>query len=128
MVLAGQAPNSAGGSTMSGCEQWARVKPDLNYRLRRGAWYRVLRSNLTDAVVQVDRRDITVPLGALQIQSTRPDHWTVVPLPRDAIDIPFSWGSRYGVCPGCTTRAPLLEHVPSLRCEACGEEFSVGWS
>jgi len=82
---------------MSGLEQWARIKPDLNYRLRRGAWYRVLRSNLTDAVVEVEHRDVTVPLAVLQVESARPDRWTVVSLPRDAVDIPFSWGSRYGV-------------------------------
>ena len=113
---------------MSGLEQWARVKPDLNYRLRRGAWYRVLRSNLTDAVVQVEQRDVTIPLAALQIESMRPQTWTVVPLPRDAIDIPFSWGSRYGVCPACSARARLPERVATMRCAACSEEFTVGWS
>jgi hypothetical protein len=113
---------------MSGLEQWARVKPDLNYRLRRGAWYRVLRSNLTDAVVQVEQRDVTVPLAALQLVSRRPERWTVVALPRDAVDIPFSWGSRYGVCPKCSARAPLLERVATLHCTACDEMFAVGWT
>jgi len=113
---------------MSGIGQWARIKPDLNYRLRRGAWYRVLRSNLTDAVVQVEHRDVTVPVAALQVESARPDRWTVVSLPRDAVDIPFSWGSRYGVCPECSARAPLVERVATMRCDACGGEFTVGWS
>ena len=129
MVRQGKrAPTLREDLTMSGLQQWARIKPDLNYRLRRGAWYRVLRSNLTDAVVQVEHRDVTVPLAVLQVESARPDRWTVVSLPRDAVDIPFSWGSRYGVCPGCSARAPLVEHVATMRCEACGGEFTVGWS
>jgi hypothetical protein len=113
---------------MSELRQWARVKPDLNYRIRRGAWYRVLRVNQGEAVLEVNQRDVTVPLTALQILSTRPPVWTVVSLPRDAIDIPFSWGSRYAVCPSCSHRAALTQRVPAMRCQSCNGEFQVAWS
>ena len=113
---------------MSGLEQWARVKPDVHYRLRRGAWYRVIRTTQADAVLDVKGRYITVPLGAVQILSTRPDVWTVVPLPRDAVDIPFSWGPRYAVCPRCGQRASLRERLLAMRCPSCDGEFKVAWS
>ena len=114
---------------MYGLQQWARIKPDGNfYHLRRGAWYRVVRVNQADAVLDVNRHFITVPLPALQILSTRPEVWTVVPLPRDAIDIPFSWGPRYAVCPSCSQRASLRERLLAMRCPSCDGEFKVAWS
>ncbi|MGH7700566.1 MAG: hypothetical protein ACREMJ_08640 [Gemmatimonadales bacterium] len=109
-------------------QQWARVKPDLNCRLRRGAWYRVVRSNPAEAVLEVHHGTITVPATVVEIRSRRPEHWTVVPLPRDAVDIPFSWGSRYAVCPRCSGRAPVVERVAVLPCPSCGDAFDVAWS
>lgn len=113
---------------MSDLQQWARVQPDLNYRLRRGAWYQVVRFNLVEAVLEVNQQPAAVPLEVLEIRTERPQRWTVVALPRDAVDIPFSWGSRYVVCPNCSTRAPITREVPALRCPSCSGVFEIAWS
>lgn len=113
---------------MSELQQWARVQPDLNYRLRRGAWYRVVRTNLVEAVLEVNRQSVAVPLPILEIRSARPRHWTVVPLPRDAVDIPLSWGSSYAVCPQCSQRTPLRERVAAMPCPSCSRVFEIAWS
>jgi hypothetical protein len=44
-----------------------------------------------------------------------------VPRPYDAVDIPISWGSQYGVCPRCRGRAQLQARVTELRCPHCAE-------
>jgi hypothetical protein len=113
---------------MSLLQQWARVQPDLNYRLRRGAWYRVVRFNLVEAVLDVNQQSAAVPLEVLEIRTQRPKLWTVVGLPRDAVDIPFSWGSRYAVCPNCSKRAPIAREVPAMRCPSCSGVFEIAWS
>jgi len=108
--------------------QWARVKTGVNYHLRRGAWYLVLRETQGEAVLEVNQQPVTVPAELLQILPTRPELWTVVPRPLDAVDLPLSWGNKYAVCPKCSTRAPLGRRVPSMHCDKCGGEFEIAWS
>src|SRR5216117_3253669 len=74
---------------------WARVAGDVNVGVRRGAWYQVMR--LT----------------------------TVVACPYDAVDLPFKWGSHYGVCPRCSRRAALPEQAVEMQCPACQRVFPL---
>ena len=52
--------------------QWARVNADLNLRLRRGAWYRVLELHALEAVLDVRGGRVTVPRPFLEIVGTPP--------------------------------------------------------
>jgi hypothetical protein len=108
--------------------QWARIRPGLNYGLRRGAWYPVVRQTLVEAVLEVNQQPLAVPLPIVEIRPARPWLWTVVPLPRDAVNIPLSWGSRYAVCPNCRERMPLRRRITVLRCASCEREFEINWS
>ena len=89
--------------------QWARLQSDVNVKLRRGAWYRILRLGAQDAVVEVNRQPVPVSRQLLQIVTTPPVRWTVVPAPRRTTRFPPTWGERYAVCPSCRDRAPLDE-------------------
>ena len=42
--------------------QWARLAEDGNYGVRRGAWYRVAELTPSDAVVDVNRKPVSLPL------------------------------------------------------------------
>ncbi len=108
--------------------QWARLKTGLNYHLRRGAWYPVVRVTQGEALIDVNQRSLTVPAELLHIVPIRPQVWSVVPRPLDAVDLPLSWGDRYAVCPNCSARAPLGERVPSMSCTRCGGEYEIAWS
>lgn len=107
--------------------QWARVRGDVNCNVRRGAWYEVLRLTADEAILEVDRRSFSVPRSSLQIVPVRPQRWSVVARPSDAVSMPLSWGSRYAVCPSCRHRAPLKEQVPEMRCGRCNGVFVVAW-
>ena len=108
--------------------QWARLKTGVSYPLRRGAWYQVVQVTHGIALLDVKHRSMTVPLELLQIAPTRPQVWSVVPRPRDAVDMPLSWGNIYAVCPNCCARAPLGQRVPSMPCNRCSGEFEIAWS
>jgi len=69
-----------------------------------------------EALIDVNQRSLTVPAELLHIVPIRPQVWSVVPRPLDAVDLPLSWGDRYAVCPNCSARAPLGERVPSMSC------------
>jgi hypothetical protein len=107
--------------------QWARLREDAQFRIRRGAWYRVLKTSAQEVVLEVNRRPVTVPREALEIRSGPPQVWAVVPRPRRSDRFPDSWGEVYGVCPNCRARAPLLGKPSKLRCEKCNGVFEVGW-
>src|SRR6059036_3735836 len=81
---------------------WARVVGDVNIHLRRGAWYEVVHLFPDCAVLHVSERSLTIPRSCLEIAAVRPRQWSVVSRPYDAIDLPISWGARYGVCPHCS--------------------------
>jgi len=63
-------------------QQWARLQTDVNVKLRRGAWYRILKLGPKEAVLDVNRQPHTVSRSLLQIVQTPPSRWTVVPAQR----------------------------------------------
>lgn len=107
--------------------QFARLQADVPCKLRRGAWYRVLRLAAVEAVLDVARREMAVPREYLQIEETPPRRWTVVPLPNNALRVPASWGDHYGVCPNCRARASVVGRPPRLRCDRCNGLYDVAW-
>ncbi len=107
--------------------RWGRLQVDVNQQLRRGAWYRVVKVDGLEAVLEVNRKLFTVPSYLLEIVATPPKLWTVVPRPEQAEEIPPDWGPRYAVCPNCRGRAPLRRRVSKMRCERCQGVFDVGW-
>jgi hypothetical protein len=107
--------------------QWARVRGDVNCNVRRGAWYEITRLTADEAILDVNTRPLSVVRSLLQIVPLRPQRWSVVARPQDAVNVPLSWGSRYAVCPGCRDRAPLKGHPTDIRCSRCGGVFAVAW-
>src|SRR5437870_12174350 len=61
--------------------QWARLRTSVNYHLRRGAWYPVVRLTQGEALIDVNQRSLTVPAELLHIVPIRPQVWSVVPRP-----------------------------------------------
>ena len=107
--------------------QWARVRGDVNYGARRGAWHEVVRVTEEAAVIQIGQRSVSVPRDSVQIVPIRPQRWSVVPRPSDSINMPMSWGSKYAVCSSCGDRAPLKGQPQEMRCGHCGGVFPVAW-
>ncbi len=107
--------------------EWARLKVEGPYPLRRGAWYRVTEFFPDEVVLDVNRKPVTLPLSLLDVRGRLPHHWTIVPRPTNAVRVPESWGERYGVCPRCRSRAPLRGSPQAMPCPRCHEVFAVGW-
>jgi hypothetical protein len=107
--------------------QWARLKGHENCGLRRGAWYRVVQLTARDAVVDVQRTQVSLPRAAFQFLSAPPHSWTVVARPADATGLPTGWGVAYAVCPSCRNRTPLQGSPPRLPCPRCKGLFRVAW-
>lgn len=110
--------------------QWARLQTDVNCSLRRGAWYRLRHMNGLEAIVEVNRQPQAVPSFLLQVVSTPPRRWTVVPRPKDAARFAKALGPRYAVCPSCRERAPLrsASQPRTLDCGRCRGVFEVAWN
>jgi hypothetical protein len=107
---------------------YARLREDVNLRLRRGAWYRVLKVEGLKAILEVNGRKVLVAAPLLEIVKRPPPRWTVVtPEPASARKAPPALAERYGVCPSCGERAPLHKRVRRLRCVYCRYEFEVAW-
>ena len=104
---------------------WARVTGDVNVGVRRGAWYQVVRLTSDSAWLDVLHRTLSVPRECLEIVTVRPEVWSVVPRPYDAVDLPVSWGSGYAVCPRCSRRAALPERAVELLCSGCRQVFRI---
>jgi len=105
---------------------FARLQADVDVKIRRGAWYRVLDLGDLDAVIEVNKRPMTVLRAMLEIQQRPPLRWTVVPHPtggRRKAEL----GVEYGVCPSCRTRAPLPKKARALTCPRCKQEYAVNW-
>jgi len=100
---------------------------NVNCGLRRGAWYPVVRLAKDRAVLEVTDDRVPVPRRLLQTVFARPFHWSIVPLPDDAVNVPSEWGGRYVVCPACHARAPLSGHPMDLPCARCGGAFRIAW-
>src|SRR2546429_4514231 len=55
----------------------ARLREDVRRcQLRRGAWYPVLSLAPDEAVLEVRRKTVIVPLAYLEVVRTRPKSWT----------------------------------------------------
>lgn len=105
---------------------WARLQADLNCNLRRGAWYRLIKADDLAAVVDVRGRAVPVVRALLQVSSTPPRKWTVVPRPRNAPRAPGS-GAHYAVCPACRERVSLQGRPSRMLCVRCSVEYAVDW-
>jgi hypothetical protein len=57
---------------------YARLRENVNIRLRRGAWYRVLKLQDLEAILDVNGRPRTVATALLEIVKQPPPRWTVV--------------------------------------------------
>lgn len=107
---------------------YARLREDVNIRLRRGAWYRVLKVEGLKAILQVGGRHVLVAAALLEIVKRPPPRWTVVTQSASAArKAPRALAERYGVCPSCGDRAPLAARVRRLRCTSCKFEFEIAW-
>jgi hypothetical protein len=105
---------------------WARLQADVNCKLRRGAWYRLIKAQGLAALVDVKGTPVPVVRAFLQMSNTPPRKWTVVPRPENAprgLDI----GEHYAVCPSCRERVPLRGRPSRLACDRCRVEFAVDW-
>ncbi len=108
--------------------QWARLKAEAPYPLRRGAWYRVTTRTPGEVVLDVNRKPVPVPPSLLEFVAGRPPRrWSIVRRPDNAVRLPESWGDHYGVCPSCRHRAPLHGSPHTLRCPRCNAMFLVAW-
>ena len=107
---------------------YARLREDINLKLRRGAWYKVLKVMGLHTILEVNARPVSVTTALLEIVNRPPPRWTVVAQrPSGAKKAPPSLAERYGVCPSCGERASLPRHVRRLRCSYCKWEFEVAW-
>lgn len=113
---------------MPEAQHWARVTARTQCPLRRGAWYRVLSLTPQTAILEVNRQPLAVPRPFLQILPIRPEMWSVVSRPRDAVTAAKAWGTSYAVCPACSARVPLLGSPASLPCPGCNAVFRIAWS
>ncbi len=106
--------------------EWACLRASVKCRLRRGAWYRVLRLSAREAVLDVARTPLSVPRSVLQFSLVPPSRWSVVLDARLPEDLPDSV-RIYAVCPSCRSRASLGGRPASLRCPRCNALFEVAW-
>jgi hypothetical protein len=105
--------------------QWARLKADGPYPLRRGAWYRITEVLADEVVVDVNRTSVTVPRAGVELSGKPARRWTIVPRPPNALRVPDSWGEWYLVCPGCKHRSPLHAATPTMHCPRCKGLYPV---
>ena len=107
---------------------FARLQADVDTKLRRGAWYKVLELGALEATIEVNRKPLTVLRAVLEINPRPPLRWSVVPRPKGARRAAADLGHEYGVCPYCRTRAPLKARARELTCPRCKGTFAIAWS
>lgn len=123
---------------MDGTLGWARVwfaakRDDPETPLRQGAWYPVVTSGVSRAVLDVLGKRVAVEQDALEVRAKRPDRFTVVYRthddPNPARGTRGDVGRRYGVCPMCATRVAFRGGViPAVTtCPKCRHEGIVAW-
>lgn len=101
------------------------MRDDVDVRLRRGAWYRVLEEKDLEVVIEVGGRPKAFLKAMIEIVDRPYPKWTVVRAPKG---VPrASLGDPYGVCPSCGERAKLPRRAKRLKCPACKWEFEVAW-
>ncbi len=125
--IAYPAVDSARGNAEMPSQNWARLCKDRACRLRRGAWYRVVRTEPDNVVLGLGRDEIPVSRDVLEFTNTRPAKWSVVECERRSISPLVSWGRRYAVCPSCRQRQAPTDRLSALRCTRCNELFEVAW-
>ena len=103
---------------------FARLQADVDLKIRRGAWYKVLDMSDLEAIIEVNKRPVKVLRAMLEIQQRPPLRWTVVPHNGRRAAV---LGVEYGVCPSCRTRAKLPKGAKELQCPRCKQEFGVNW-
>ena len=109
-------------------QYWARVRAGMDCPLRRGAWYRVVELTPGETVLEVNRRLLRVPRSFLQILPLRPPMWSLVRRRPDGA-APAAEDPKYGVCPSCCERRPVVDDSSStMRCQRCGAVFAIAWS
>ena len=106
---------------------WARLRADLNVKLRRGAWYRITQLGPLQSVIEVSGKALEVPSAFLQVVDSPPRRWSVVTRPKDAVRVPEAWGDRYAVCPACRSRQAISGRPQRMACKRCHGEFEVAW-
>ena len=106
---------------------WGRLRTDVDCGLRRGAWYRVTQLTRDHVVLQVTREQMRVARRLVQTVFQEPTRWSIVPLPRGAVNVPAEWGTRYAVCPACHGRAPIVDFPGELPCPHCQGVFKIAW-
>src|SRR5439155_26305236 len=90
-------------------------------------WYRVVDPTSADTVLDVNRRLLRVPRAFLQILPLRPPMWSLVRRrPDDAV--PAAEDPKYGVCPNCCERKPVVASASTMRRQRCGAVFAIAWS
>ena len=115
---------------------WARVYPAvqriLSKTMRRGAWYPVVRDELSDRVsIKMGHRAVEVPRRILEFRRQRPEHFSVVtragydrdPRRKSEHDL----GMHYAVCPACAHRFGLFGEPETILCPQCDHKAKVGW-
>jgi tRNA(Ile2) C34 agmatinyltransferase TiaS len=66
-----------------------------------------------EAVLELRRKTVIVPLAYLEVVRTRPTSWTLIP------------SERYAVCPNCAERLAVGRPPERLRCPRCQGVFDV---
>jgi ribosomal protein S27AE len=105
-------------------QRYARLRADIDTKVRRGAWYKVLATDGLNVTLQVHKRSVTLLKALVEVVDRPPPKWTVVETPAKGR---AKLGERYGVCPSCGERTPLAKKVKRLQCTNCKWEFEVAW-
>jgi Zn finger protein HypA/HybF involved in hydrogenase expression len=106
---------------------FARIQDDVPLKLRKGAWYRIVELNDLQAVIEVNRRKVSVLRAWLEIRDRPPQRWAVVE-GKDNQKAPPPLRGLYGVCPNCRARTPLPKKARTHQCKKCGNEFEIDWA
>ena len=108
---------------------FARIQADVPVKLRRGAWYRVLKLDDLQATIEVNRKPVGILRAWLEIQQRPPQRWGVVEGSKENRKAPPHLRGIYGVCPNCRARAPLPKKaVRTIECAKCRQEFEIDWA
>ena len=109
------------------CERWARLRYDLDRGIRRGAWYRVLGTELNFVDLAVHGQKTTLTREELQFVTNRPPQWTLIVHDARSLTLPGKLGKRYAVCPSCCFRQVPTGQPKALRCDKCNNLFEIAW-
>ena len=107
---------------------FARIQADVPVKLRRGAWYRVLKLDDLQATIEVNRRPVGVLRAWLEIKERPPQRWGIAEGSKENRKVPPHLRGTYGVCPNCRARTPLPKKARAHQCKKCGQEFEIDWA